>query len=330
MGRNKQAVAFESKQKRQQERRRIGRLGDNVVLPGTLERYRKAVINFFMWLFIEGTQIPRKMWDMDPVLSEYIEHLWEEGEGVSFANDAFAGLLHYRERLKHYLPKTRKLLKTWNKKELPARAPPFSISLLFLLVDSLRESGAGEMALGCLIMFFLILRTGELASITRGDIQFAPDNNSFILNLGMTKVGVRSGVAESVTCELPWLTKIMLAWAKGKLPGDRLVSKGIHSFRRCFSNHVSSLGLNAHIADASLHFKPYSLRRGGATYHFRVFNSLSRLCVYGRWNNPRTCRIYVNEGLALQAKYLALKPSLKKKVEEVLKKYHAPLSLLAT
>jgi len=203
MGGNKQALSLKGKNERQQERRRIGKLADNMVLPSTVQRYCKAVMNFLTWLCVAADGFPKEMWDLDPALSDYIEHLWEEGDGVSFANDTLAGVLHYRPRSKHYIPMSRKLLKTWNKKEFPARAPPFSVPLTMILVDEMRMSGEGGMALGCLRMFFLILRTGEMIAIARGDIQFSPDGSPFILNLGLTKVGVRGGNSESVVCELP-------------------------------------------------------------------------------------------------------------------------------
>ena len=124
MGRHKQAVGLRGRKERQNERRRLGKLRNNMVGVSTLERYRKAVVKFLCWIICGSLLMPRRMWDLDPVLSDYVEHLWEEGDGISFANDTLAGLLHYRPRLKDYLPMSRKLIKTWNKKELPARAPP--------------------------------------------------------------------------------------------------------------------------------------------------------------------------------------------------------------
>ena len=45
-------------------------------------------------------------------------------------------------------------------------------------------------------------------------------------------------------------------------------------------------------------FKPYSLRRGGATAHFRRHRSLELTLDRGRWSSARVGRIYVNDGIA--------------------------------
>ena len=125
---------------------------------------------------------PTALWGLDDILSDYIEHLWEEGEGPSFANDTFAGTLHYRPRFSNYLPMTRKMLKAWRKRELPARSPPFTTYLLFALCECFLSAGEGDCAIGCLLMFFLILRTGEMGNIKRGDFSFSPNLDSFVLS----------------------------------------------------------------------------------------------------------------------------------------------------
>ena len=48
-------------------------------------------------------------------------------------------------------------------------------------------------------------------------------------------------------------------------------------------------------------FRPYSLRRGGATFWFGRHQSLDRLLIQGRWASQKTARIYLNEGLAMLA-----------------------------
>ena len=45
-------------------------------------------------------------------------------------------------------------------------------------------------------------------------------------------------------------------------------------------------------------FKPYSLRRGGATAYFRASGSMELTLERGRWSSARVGRIYINDGLA--------------------------------
>ena len=75
-------------------------------------------------------------------------------------------------------------------------------------------------------------------------------------------------------------------------PVDRLLRRRPQQFRDIFRALLSELGL------AAYGFKPYSLRRGGATYHFQVHGCLDSTTLRGRWRDPRTTRIYITTGLA--------------------------------
>ena len=63
-------------------------------------------------------------------------------------------------------------------------------------------------------------------------------------------------------------------------------------WRAMFSRCLEAVGL------AELSFRPYSLRRGGATRWFSKHGSLDRVVVQGRWQAQRTARMYINAGLA--------------------------------
>ena len=47
---------------------------------------------------------------------------------------------------------------------------------------------------------------------------------------------------------------------------------------------------------SSFGMKPYSLRRGGATFDFKAHGNLDRTVVRGRWGSQRTARIYIQGG----------------------------------
>ena len=59
-----------------------------------------------------------------------------------------------------------------------------------------------------------------------------------------------------------------------------------------FTKATEALKLN------DLHLRPYSLRRGGATFWFNQHGSFDKLLVQGRWAAARTARVYLNDGLA--------------------------------
>ena len=45
-------------------------------------------------------------------------------------------------------------------------------------------------------------------------------------------------------------------------------------------------------------FTPYSLRRGGATWHFHAFGSMARTAIAGRWKHESTAKVYINGAAA--------------------------------
>ena len=77
--------------------------------------------------------------------------------------------------------------------------------------------------------------------------------------------------------------------------------------------HWRDLFNQAIVALASFNFRPYSLRRGGATWWFARHGSLDKILVQGRRQAPKTARIYLNKGLAIVAELRlpATVPSLK-------------------
>ena len=59
-------------------------------------------------------------------------------------------------------------------------------------------------------------------------------------------------------------------------------------------------GINA-LGFQQFGFRPYSLRRGGATFWLQQHGSFDKLLMQGRWASQKTARIYINEELALLA-----------------------------
>jgi len=66
-------------------------------------------------------------------------------------------------------------------------------------------------------------------------------------------------------------------------------------WRGLFQEAIEALGLKA------FEFRPYSLRRGGATWWFSKHQSLDTILIQGRWQAAKTARMYINEGLAILA-----------------------------
>ena len=64
-------------------------------------------------------------------------------------------------------------------------------------------------------------------------------------------------------------------------------------FRREFRTLTAGFGVQGL-------FQPYSLRRGGATWHFAAGKSLDATIVRGRWQSSKTARIYIEDAVAAE------------------------------
>ena len=115
-----------------------------------------------------------------------------------------------------------------------------------------------------------------------------------VLSLGLTKSGKRVGASESVTLTVAVALQWLWAWKQSVKP-QALFASSTSAWRRLFSECLQALQLTL------FEFRPYSLRRGGATWWFTKHGSFDKLMVAGRWQAAKTARIYLNESMAVLA-----------------------------
>ena len=96
----------------------------------------------------------------------------------------------------------------------------------------------------------------------------------------------------------------LLELVKGRAPDEVLVGLSPTQFRAWFRDALVTLKLN------KFQLTPSSVRRGGATHHFRLHQDLENTVFRGRWGSLKVARIYVTDGLAAWAK-LQLSPALR-------------------
>ena len=137
-----------------------------------------------------------------------------------------------------------------------------------------------------------MLRTGEVTMLTRSQVDVGDGKGPAVLSLGLTKAGKRQGASESITITVQEVVRRLTQWKRSNIQNLALSPA---SWRQMFAEGLTSLGLDRY------QFRPYSLRRGGATFWFSKHGSMDRLLVQGRWAAPRTARIYINEGVATLA-----------------------------
>ena len=225
---------------------------------------------------------------MDNLVSDY---LWASGEGKSVANNALAALQDHDPNLKKKLPGSWRLMKAWNTAEIPNRAPPLTLNLLNALCGWSVLQECPEFGLSLRVAFFGLLRTGELLNVRARDVYLTSPKGPAVISLGLTKSGARQGAAESVTIHESSVLPGLYHWKTHARPQDFLTVKP-HAWRRLFNKAIEGLKLQDYA------YRPYSLRRGGATFFFQHHGSFDRLLIQGRWAAAKTARIYLNDGLA--------------------------------
>ena len=123
---------------RAKDRAQLGRLHDQKVFHSTLLRYRVAALAFYDWVVSCRIAIPATVEDLDPILCDYVETLWQEGEARNTAGDTLSGVSHFL-RTRRQFPGAWQLLSVWQKLEMPARAPPLTAAMVLAIADVFRK-----------------------------------------------------------------------------------------------------------------------------------------------------------------------------------------------
>ena len=296
------------------KRQKMGTLKQLTVQPSTRNRYQKATDRFLLFLKLNQLKLPSKRDQLDPLVCDFLEHLWSSGEGRAVASDCVAGLQNQDAKLRGQLPGSWRLLKAWATNEIPNRAPPFPEHVVHALCGWAIFNQHYSFAVSLLVGFYGMLRTGELLGVHRSDCVADSGDRKVLLSLGLTKAGKRAGAAESVILGHDKVVKPLRRWMYIAQSFQSLTPSPA-KWRSLFAQGISALKLD------SLGFRPYSLRRGGATWWFSRHHSLDQILLQGRWQAAKTARIYINEGLAVLAEIQL--PSNDARIAPFLRVYHA-------
>ena len=221
----------------------------------------------------------------------------------SLAAHTLCGLQHFLN-VRRFFPGSWRLYAVWDRSEVPFRAPPLPRDIVRGIAGWL--VAAGEVNAACLVLtgFNCFLRTGELQSLRRSHVQWSSSGASGVLILPWTKSGERSGAPETVTFSDPPVARFLRLACERVRPEDRLFTACGSRFRLLFDQALQALQVGG------LGFRPYSLRRGGATADFIEHGSAATTQLRGRWASRRVARIYVTEGQEALARFLTPPTSL--------------------
>jgi len=241
------------------------------------------------WFFSLGIDYGDDEWDVDGAVGDAIELAWDTGLSRALAGNLICGLEHFVNPLRGKLKESWRLWKVWGQREVPARAPPLSGRATLGLCWYMWVWGYPVAALLTYLGFHRFLRTMEFLGLRAGQLTFG--RGKVHIGLATSKGAQRHGTTEGVTVDDDaWLVEQLRRRCRALWPGDLLLPITARQYRVLFDAAVQALGLPSD-------FKPYSLRRGGASQFFQRTGNLDVTMEIGRWGNVQTAKTYVNVAL---------------------------------
>ena len=219
----------------------------------------------------------------------FLETMWAEGDSLTRAQDTVAALELEVADLKGSLKEPKRYIKCWRGLELPTKATPILRSMVRAMAAFALKQGQHRLALAITLGHVLCLRTGELLTLRFSDLTFSPTCASVVAYLGKSKTGKRTNRSECARSTDKAINIFAKALRPDNDPGAYIINVSEHTFRQQFANLAARIGLDPDKAT------PYSLRRGGATQHFRDGWSFTAIAELGRWGSEADCREYIND-----------------------------------
>ena len=109
------------------------------------------------------------------------------------------------------------------------RAPPLTPHFLYSLCGVAVSLQQPTYAVGMIVAFYSLLRTGELGKIQVKDITISETGHQAFINLGLTKGGMRQGAMIHVILDFQPAVEMLQAALLGLSPGDLLIPSEIKS-----------------------------------------------------------------------------------------------------
>ena len=289
---SKKVIPALTQLERAKQRRKYGTLGSQIVRSKTLKRYEESFDEVCGFLS-KPTSFTVSDWaQFDQKIGSFVEILWEQGRSKSDASYALASVQHFKPEAKGKLTYSWRLLKAWNKLELPSRAYPMTGQMALAFAQRMIASGHTRAGWLVLVGFSCFLRTGELLSLKKEHVVFGLGSQKAVLYLLSPKGSHQSlHSAEKVVVTENVALNALKSLCKHRSKDALLADVSPQQFRKIWHDCVEFFQLG------ELHVMPYAMRRGGATSAYQNGASFEELLIKGRWKNLSTARIYLDEAV---------------------------------
>ncbi|CAE7246419.1 unnamed protein product [Symbiodinium sp. CCMP2592] len=234
---------------------------------------------------------------IDRVLEKCIDEAYRRGEKLYFVRLGLIGLQRAWHLSGPLLRRSWAAIRGWRVLQPVRSRIPMSRSVLRALLITLLATGnstegfARECYWGAMLASWLsfeaLLRPGETAALRILDLTF-PDGCAEELEAGGLVITIRKPDSATDLSLIRWLRW----WTAG--PDGILFRVARRQWSRLFAEGLGRL----HLGNRG--FTLSSLRFGGATWHFRVYENLPKLQYMGRWSRPDTLKYYLHEAMTIK------------------------------
>lgn len=263
------------------------------IKPRTLQLYRSEVLLFFEHLKLHRLSLPTDFQELDRLLAEYINHLFQEGESLSRAGWLLSGFKRLYPRVRRELCIASQWYMNWTRSHTPERATPITWRILRADVALCFQQNWFHLGTVLLLGFTFMLRTNEFLLLRKSDISFQ-GVSTIMVRLAAAKTAKQ--FEQSLVYDDEKVASIIRK-GLGEIQTEMLWPYSATYFRKCFHALHRFFGLE------ELELVPYSLRRGSATHFYQFFRNLDFVMIQGRWRDQRTARIYLDDARASLIKH---------------------------
>ena len=148
-----------------------------------------------------------------------------------------------------------------------------------------------DLAIALYLGFAGMFRASELCFLKLAHINVIGPLSA-IISLRESKTAVRMANAEAVLIKDSCLVSLLKCRIARGNPQDALIGVRYNELSKIIKEYASFFGVS------HPHVTPHSLRRGGATWHFKRCQNVDVVQALGRWSQARTAKLYIDEALA--------------------------------
>ena len=260
------------------------------IVQKTRKRYEAQLKIFFDYLTTFDLKIPKTWRKFDRLVSNYIDFMFQEETPVGYAGDLLSGLARWIPGSRSNLPTARLWFRNWIRETVRMRALPIPQFVLNGIAGLALAMKRLDLAALLPLAFICMLRTSEIYSLRKSDVAFNPTSRSAIVALRQTKTSGPN--TEECVVHDPLVVQALKLLCNGIGKDELLYSRPA----RCLGEDLKWLCSLVGFSHSRL--TPYSLRRGGATWHMHTFGSLSTTALLGRWRHEKTAKIYIDGAAA--------------------------------